>query len=104
MKDIEIVLQGSINRLLSEIWDTFEYDCINLYMRIDKIHSDYFAFDNLVDIMNNQDNNYNAVYVLINLTKEEEDKYLALLSIGINKEELFQSIYDKYKDNPTNEY
>lgn len=105
MKDIEIVLQGSIDRLLSAIWETEDYDCINIFKHseTEDIVYDYFDLCHLKQLMSDPDAEYNAVYVLVILSKEQEEKYLTLINL-LGNSEVIKIIYEEYENNPTLEY
>lgn len=105
MKDIEIVLQGSIDNLLDKIFKAEDYDCINIFKNSDtsELQFDYFDFSILTEIMTDLENSWNAVYVPVHLSKEQENKYLTLFNI-LGEDELIKIIYEEYKDNPTLEY
>ena len=101
--NVEIILIGSVNRLVDLFDDSITHDCINIYKDAYNLIAIAHEYDELMYFMKNSSEFINREYVLKELTEEEEDKYLALLAI--TNEVAFSSIiYEELKDLPTTKY
>ena len=98
--NVEIILIGSVNRLIDSFNDSTEHDCINIYKVVHNLVTITHEFDKLMYFMKDYRMFNNTEYVLKELTKEEEDKYLALFAIT-NQVTLSSIIYEELKDLPT---
>ena len=101
--NVEIILIGSVNRLIDSFNDSTEHDCINIYKVVHNLEAITHEFDELMYFMKDSSEFTDREYVLKELTEEEEDKYLALLAIT-NQVALSSIIYEELKDLPTTKY
>ena len=101
--NVEIILMGSVNRLIDSFDDSIEHDCINIYKVVHNLIAITHEFDELMYFMKNISEFTDREYVLKELTKEEEDRYLALFAIT-NQVTLSSIIYEELKNLPTTKY
>ena len=101
--NVEIILIGSVNRLIDSLDDSIGHNCINLYKDANNLIAITHEYDELMYFMKNSSEFTNREYVLKELTEEEEDKYLALFAIT-NQVALSSIIYEELKDLPTTKY
>lgn len=101
--NVEIILIGSVNRLIDSLDDSIRHNCINLYKDAHNLIAITHEFDELMYFMKNSSEFTDREYVLKELTEEEEDKYLALFAIT-NQVALSSIIYEELKDLPTTKY
>lgn len=101
--NVEIILIGSVNRLIDSFDESNGHDCINIYRNSNNLMVISHEYEELMYFMKNSSEFTNREYVLKELTEEEEDKYLALFAIT-NKVALSSIIYEELKDLPTTKY
>lgn len=101
--NVEIVLMGSINRLVDLFDGSIKHDCINIFKSSNNLLGITHVYNDLICFMKNHSEFTDREYVLKELTEEEEDKYLALFAIT-NKETIKDIIYEELKHLPTSKY
>lgn len=101
--NVEIILIGSVNRLIDSFDESIGHDCINIYKDFHNLIAITHEYDELMYFMKNSSEFTNREYVLKELTEEEEDKYLALFAIT-NQVALSSIIYEELKDLPATKY
>lgn len=102
--NVEIILIGSIDKLL-ELFDNDNDDnCINIYNNIDGLMFVSHNYRELMYFMKNSTKEFkDREYVLKELNEEEETRYLTLFNIT-DEETLSNIIYEELKDLPTTNY
>ena len=101
--NIEIILMGSIDRLMEILVYSTVHNCINIYKDFNSLLVISHDYDDLIYFMKTTDEFRNRKYVLKELTEEEENRYLTLFAIT-DKETLSNIIYEELKDLPTTRY
>lgn len=101
--DIEIILMGSINRLVDAFGEAIGRNCINIYRDSNSLLVISHEYDELMYFMKDSREFTDREYVLKELTEEEENRYLTLFVIT-DKETLSNIIYEELKDLPTTKY
>lgn len=101
--NVEIILMGSINRLVYLFDDSLVHNCINIYRDAYNLMVISHEYDELLYFMKNSSEFTNREYVLKELTEEEENRYLALFAIT-DEETLSNIIYEELKDLPATKY
>ena len=101
--NVEIILIGSVDRLL-ELYDaTNAYNCLNVYYDYEELTIIAHFYDELIDYMRTCHVFTNREYVLKELSEEEENKYLALFNMT-DANTISNIIYEEYKNLPTIKY
>lgn len=101
--NVEIILMGSINRLIESFDESINHDCINIYRDANNLLVISHEYDELMYFMKNSNEFKNREYVLKELNEEEENRYLTLFNIT-DKETLSSIIYEELKNLPTTKY
>ena len=101
--NIEIILMGSINRLMEVLDYSTVHNCINIYKDINDLLVISHNYNDLLYFMKTADEFIGREYVLKELTEEEENRYLTLFVIT-DKETLSNIIYEELKNLPTTKY
>ena len=101
--NVEIILMGSINRLVNLFQESVDHDCINVYRDFNNLMTISHNYEELMYFMKNSSEFKDREYVLKELIEEEESRYLTLFNI--TDEETFSSIiYEELKNLPTTKY
>lgn len=101
--NVEIILMGSINRLVDSFGEAIGHDCINIYRDKYNLLAISHEYDELMYFMKNSSEFPDREYVLKELTEEEENRYLTLFTLT-NEVALSSIIYEELKDLPTTKY
>ena len=101
--NVEIILMGSINRLIDSFEEAIGHDCINIYRDSNNLLVISHEYDELMYFMKGSREFPDREYVLKELTEEEENRYLTLFVIT-DEETLSNIIYEELKDLPTTKY
>ena len=101
--NIEIILMGSIDRLMEILDYSTVHNCINIYKDINDLLVISHNYNDLLYFMKTADEFIGREYVLKELTEEEENRYLTLFVIT-DKETLSNIIYEELKNLPTTKY
>lgn len=102
--NIEIILIGSINKLLTAIGSTPSENCINIFTNNDgELNIISHNYDVLIGFMETSVEFPDREYILKELNKEEENKYLVLFDMT-DKETLSSIIFEELKNLPTTKY
>lgn len=101
--NVEIILMGSINKLVDLFRESIDHDCINIYRGEDNLMIIAHEYDELMYFMKNSSGFTDREYVLKELNEEEENRYLTLFNIT-DEETLSSIIYEELKHLPTTKY
>lgn len=101
--NVEIILMGSIDRLMEILDYSMVHNCINIYRDSNGLMCISHNYDELLYFMKTADEFNDREYVLKKLNEEEENKYLTLFNIT-DEETLTSIIYEELKDLPTTNY
>lgn len=101
--NVEIILMGSINRIVDSFGESIGHNCINIYKDFNNLMVISHEYDELLYYMKNSNEFTDREYVLKELTEEEENRYLALFNIT-DEGTLSSIIYEELKDLPTTKY
>ena len=101
--NVEIILIGSVNKLVNLFDDSIGHNCINIYKDKHNLIIISHEYDELLYFMKTSNEFVDREYVLKELTKEEENRYLTLFAIT-NQVALSSIIYEELKDLPTTKY
>lgn len=101
--NIEIILMGSIDRLMEILDYSMAHNCINIYKDSNDLLAISHDYDELMYFMKGSNEFTDREYVLKELTEEEENRYLTLFVIT-DKETISNIIYEELKDLPTTKY
>lgn len=101
--NVEIILMGSINRLVESFDESVGHNCINIYRDFNNLMVISHEYNELLYFMKNSSEFTDREYVLKELTEKEENKYLALLAIT-DEETISRMIYEEFKNLPTTKY
>ena len=101
--NIEIILMGSINRLIESFDESINHDCINIYRDFNNLLVISHDYDDLLYFMKTSDEFKNRKYVLKELNEEEENRYLTLFNMT-DLETIKDIMYEELKDLPTTNY
>lgn len=101
--DIEIILMGSIDRLMEILDYSTMHNCINIYKDFKALLVISHDYDDLIYFMKTTDEFKNRKYVLKELNEEEENRYLTLFNMT-DLETIKDIIYEELKDLPTTNY
>ena len=101
--NVEIILMGSVNRLIDLFDGSIIHDCINIFKSSNNLLDITLVYNGLICYMKNHSKFTDTEYILKELTEEEEDKYLALFAIT-DKETIKDIIYEELKHLPTSKY
>ena len=101
--NIEIILMGSIKRLVESFNESTVHNCINIYRDDNTLMVISHEYDELIHFMKNSSEFTNREYVLKELNEEEENRYLTLFNIT-DLETLSNIIYEELKDLPATKY
>ena len=98
--NVEIILMGSIDRLMEILDYSTVNNCINIYRGSNGLLVISHEYDELMYFMKGSNEFTDREYVLKELTEEEENRYLTLFVIT-DKETIKDIIYEELKDLPT---
>ena len=101
--NVEIILMGSIDKLIKVIDDSALNNCINIYKDINGLLAISHRHDELMYFMKDSDEFTGREYVLKELNEEEENRYLTLYSIT-DLESIKSIIYEELKNLPITKY
>ena len=101
--NVEIILMGSIDRLMEILDYPTVNNCINIYRDGNNLMVISHEYDELIHFMKNSSEFTNREYVLKELNEEEENRYLTLFNIT-DLETLSNIIYEELKNLPTTKY
>ena len=101
--NVEIILMGSIDKLLEIYSAATDHDCINVYEDINGLLAISHNYDELLYFMKTTDEFNDREYVLKELNEEEENKYLTLYNIT-DLETIKNIVYEELKNLPTTKY
>lgn len=101
---VEIILIGSINKLLKAIGSSIAYNCINIYKdNCGTLYAVSHNYDELIKYMETSVEFPDREYILKKVNKEEENKYLVLFDMT-DEETLSSIIFEELKNLPTTKY
>lgn len=101
--NIEIILMGSIDRLVDAFGEAIGHDCINIYRDSNSLLVISHEYDELMYFMKDSREFPDREYVLKELNEEEENRYLTLFNMT-DLETIKDIIYEELKDLPTTKY
>lgn len=101
--NVEIILMGSIKRLIDSFNESTVHNCINIYKDSNNLLVISHDYDELMYFMKGSSEFTDREYVLKELNEEEENRYLTLFNIT-DLETLSNIIYEELKDLPTTKY
>lgn len=101
--NVEIILMGSIDRLVEILDYSTVHNCINIYKDFNNLMVISHEYDDLMHFMKNSSEFTDREYVLKELNEEEENRYLTLFNIT-DEETIKNIIYEELKNLPTTKY
>lgn len=100
---LEIILIGSVDRLLELYGAINAYNCLNVYYKDEELIIIAHRYNELIDYMRTSGAFTDREYVLKELSEEEENKYLALFNMT-DENTVSNIIYEEYKSLPKIKY